>query len=160
MSKRVRSRDPTATDNDRDRDVDPEGIPLGVYREAERNVAGRYRPEREAVALEAPASTEVDEVSVATWLERSQEKMIDRVARQRRELLRDGDLLDHPVCDTDRCPCRLTPLELERSEAAGRTDDPRCRTCLSASFYDEFPPWVSPADRTVDRSVIETVQGV
>lgn len=157
MSRTVRrSRDASTTD-DQDRDDATDGIPLGSYREDRRVVSATYHPERDVVRIEDSASRTTTTVSRGTWLAWSHGQAIDRVARQRRELVRDGELLDHPECADAGCPCRLTTLEVERSEDAGLSDAPRCRTCLP-EYIDEFPPWVSPEDRTVDRSAVRAVQ--
>lgn len=160
MSRSASSRAAAVTsDHEQDRDDDPDGIPLGAYRENRIVISGTYLPERDVVLVEDSESRSPLTVSRATWLDWSQGQMIDRVARQRRGLVRDGEFLAQPECADAECACRLTSLEIDRSEDAGLTDDPRCRTCLSECFADgEIPPWVSPEDRTVDRSAVEAVR--
>lgn len=97
---RTAGRGPEAPTTDRDQNQDRDDasdrirIQLGTYREDDQLVSGTYCPEHDVVLVKDSDSNDVVAVSRATWLDWSHGRMIDRVARQRRAFVRDGDLLE------------------------------------------------------------------
>jgi len=165
MSKPARSRDAPTSTHDQGEDhhgeqahaAHPEAIPVGTYRDGKRLISASYDPVEDVVLVADPRMSAPRTVPRATWAASYHGDPIDRVARQRRDLLRAGELLEQPACGEPNCACRLAPCERARSDQVAGLDRPRCRRCLP-EHIDGRPPWVHPEDCTVDRSVVATVQ--
>lgn len=132
-------------------------IPVGAIRIDGTVREGRYDPDADVVRVAPEGGAPTETITPATWVARAREATVDRVARQLCELLQAGEILDQPECGATDCTCRLTPYELEHSDQVAGIDQSRCRYCLP-DHIDDRPPWVHPEDRTVDRSVVATVQ--